>query len=130
MLTLRLGLHAGVGEAALKRRRGAHTASNVPAVLLSTHGAAGEEIFVVFDTSFGEFPAADPAAFRVKFRKMAISSLAVNLDVPPGPLAKTMGIWSSFSTFLSSSRNISSPLPWRTHWMPKMTRWTWTVVSS
>ncbi|KUJ54443.1 hypothetical protein ACZ90_65625 [Streptomyces albus subsp. albus] len=36
----------------------------------------GEEILAVFDTSFGELLAADPAAFRVKFRKMAASAFA------------------------------------------------------
>ncbi|MEV4441352.1 DUF2252 domain-containing protein [Streptomyces sp. NPDC049577] len=43
------------------------------------HGAAerrGEEILAVFDTAFGELLAADPAAFRVKFRKMAASAFA------------------------------------------------------
>ncbi|MEV6397641.1 DUF2252 domain-containing protein [Streptomyces sp. NPDC051907] len=36
----------------------------------------GEEILSVFDTAFGELLAADPAAFRVKFRKMAASAFA------------------------------------------------------
>ncbi|MEV6169851.1 DUF2252 domain-containing protein [Streptomyces sp. NPDC051954] len=36
----------------------------------------GEEILTVFDTAFGELLAADPAAFRVKFRKMAASAFA------------------------------------------------------
>ncbi|OIJ68730.1 DUF2252 domain-containing protein [Streptomyces mangrovisoli] len=36
----------------------------------------GEEILGVFDTAFGELLAADPAAFRVKFRKMAASAFA------------------------------------------------------
>lgn len=36
----------------------------------------GEEILGVFGTAFGELLAADPAAFRVKFRKMAASSFA------------------------------------------------------
>ncbi|MER6100984.1 DUF2252 domain-containing protein [Streptomyces sp. NPDC001832] len=41
-------------------------------------GAAqrGEQILEVFDTAFGELLAADPAAFRVKFRKMAGSAFA------------------------------------------------------
>ncbi|MFD7418754.1 DUF2252 domain-containing protein, partial [Kitasatospora purpeofusca] len=41
-------------------------------------GAArrGEQILAVFDTAFGELLAADPAAFRVKFRKMAGSAFA------------------------------------------------------
>ncbi|MFF7810533.1 DUF2252 domain-containing protein [Streptomyces roseolus] len=36
----------------------------------------GERILTVFDTAFGELLAADPAAFRVKFRKMAGSAFA------------------------------------------------------
>ncbi|MEU5399436.1 DUF2252 domain-containing protein [Streptomyces sp. NPDC005963] len=36
----------------------------------------GEEILAVFETAFGELLAADPAAFRVKFRKMASSAFA------------------------------------------------------
>ncbi|MGW0700537.1 DUF2252 domain-containing protein [Streptomyces sp. NPDC002867] len=36
----------------------------------------GEEILAVFDTAFGELLAADPAAFKVKFRKMAASAFA------------------------------------------------------
>ncbi|OIJ97170.1 DUF2252 domain-containing protein [Streptomyces colonosanans] len=36
----------------------------------------GEEILTVFDTAFGEHLAADPAAFRVTFRKMAASAVA------------------------------------------------------
>ncbi|MHC5263162.1 DUF2252 domain-containing protein [Streptomyces sp. UC4497] len=36
----------------------------------------GEQILSVFDTAFGELLAADPAAFRVKFRKMAASAFA------------------------------------------------------
>ncbi|MFE3324119.1 DUF2252 domain-containing protein [Streptomyces sp. NPDC059176] len=39
-------------------------------------GARGEEILSVFDAAFGELLAADPAAFRVKFRKMAASAFA------------------------------------------------------
>ncbi|RFU85863.1 DUF2252 domain-containing protein [Streptomyces triticagri] len=41
-------------------------------------GAAqrGEQILGIFDTAFGELLAADPAAFRVKFRKMAASAFA------------------------------------------------------
>ena len=35
-----------------------------------------EQILAVFDTAFGELLAADPAAFRVKFRKMAASAFA------------------------------------------------------
>ncbi|MFE3515684.1 DUF2252 domain-containing protein [Streptomyces sp. NPDC059166] len=36
----------------------------------------GEQILEVFDTAFGRLLAADPAAFRVKFRKMAGSAFA------------------------------------------------------
>ncbi|MER5884468.1 DUF2252 domain-containing protein [Streptomyces sp. NPDC001941] len=36
----------------------------------------GEQILAVFETAFGELLAADPAAFRVKFRKMAASAFA------------------------------------------------------
>jgi uncharacterized protein (DUF2252 family) len=36
----------------------------------------GQRILSVFDTAFGELLAADPAAFRVKFRKMAASAFA------------------------------------------------------
>ncbi|WP_432092016.1 DUF2252 domain-containing protein [Streptomyces sp. NRRL F-5630] len=36
----------------------------------------GEHILGVFDTAFGELLTADPAAFRVKFRKMAASAFA------------------------------------------------------
>lgn len=36
----------------------------------------GEEILAVFGTAFGELLAADPAAFQVKFRKMAASAFA------------------------------------------------------
>ncbi|MEE1755046.1 DUF2252 domain-containing protein [Streptomyces sp. SP18CS02] len=36
----------------------------------------GEQILAVFGTAFGELLAADPAAFRVKFRKMAGSAFA------------------------------------------------------
>lgn len=41
-----------------------------------TAAARGEQILTVFDTAFGELLAADPAAFRVKFRKMAGSAFA------------------------------------------------------
>ncbi|MFG3493633.1 DUF2252 domain-containing protein [Streptomyces sp. NPDC047928] len=36
----------------------------------------GEQILAVFGTAFGELLAADPAAFRIKFRKMAASAFA------------------------------------------------------
>lgn len=38
--------------------------------------ARGEQILEVFDSAFGQLLAADPAAFRVKFRKMAASAFA------------------------------------------------------
>ncbi|MFD5765142.1 DUF2252 domain-containing protein [Streptomyces sp. NPDC127049] len=41
-----------------------------------TAAERGEQILAVFDTAFGELLAADPAAFRVKFRKMAGSAFA------------------------------------------------------
>lgn len=41
-----------------------------------TAAQRGEHILAVFDTAFGELLAADPAAFRVKFRKMAGSAFA------------------------------------------------------
>ncbi|MBC3987143.1 DUF2252 domain-containing protein [Streptomyces sp. AC563] len=47
--------------------------------MATEHGQAaqrGEQILAVFDTAFGELLAADPAAFRVKFRKMAASAFA------------------------------------------------------
>ncbi|WP_181768537.1 DUF2252 domain-containing protein [Streptomyces albidus (ex Kaewkla and Franco 2022)] len=39
-------------------------------------GARAERILEVFETAFGELLAADPAAFQVKFRKMAASAFA------------------------------------------------------
>ncbi|KUH38906.1 MULTISPECIES: DUF2252 domain-containing protein [Streptomyces] len=42
----------------------------------STAHERGEQILSVFDTAFGELLAADPAAFRIKFRKMAHSAFA------------------------------------------------------
>jgi uncharacterized protein (DUF2252 family) len=41
-----------------------------------TADARAERILEVFDTAFGELLAADPAAFQVKFRKMAASAFA------------------------------------------------------
>jgi uncharacterized protein (DUF2252 family) len=41
-----------------------------------TDDQRGEQILGVFDTAFGELLANDPAAFRVKFRKMASSAFA------------------------------------------------------
>ncbi|KAL4869918.1 hypothetical protein BDV12DRAFT_167071 [Aspergillus spectabilis] len=42
----------------------------------STTEQRGEKILDVFSTAFGELLAADPAAFQVKFRKMAASAFA------------------------------------------------------
>ncbi|WSN68615.1 DUF2252 domain-containing protein [Streptomyces sp. NBC_01361] len=50
-----------------------HPAMSVPQ---PTAEQRGEQILTVFDTAFGELLAADPAAFRVKFRKMASSAFA------------------------------------------------------
>jgi uncharacterized protein (DUF2252 family) len=47
------------------------TSANVPG-----NAPRGEKILSVFETAFGELLAADPAAFRVKFRKMAASAFA------------------------------------------------------
>jgi uncharacterized protein (DUF2252 family) len=46
------------------------------AVPETTTEQRAEEILDVFDTAFGELLAADPAAFEVKFRKMAASAFA------------------------------------------------------
>ncbi|WP_431959933.1 DUF2252 domain-containing protein [Actinacidiphila sp. bgisy160] len=43
---------------------------------MTTDEERGERILEVFGTAFGELLAADPAAFRVKFRKMAASAFA------------------------------------------------------
>ncbi|MGW7353462.1 DUF2252 domain-containing protein [Streptomyces sp. NPDC054784] len=43
---------------------------------VGTDEERGERILEVFDTAFGELLAADPAAFQVKFRKMAASAFA------------------------------------------------------
>ncbi|MFJ4845967.1 DUF2252 domain-containing protein [Streptomyces sp. NPDC088733] len=43
---------------------------------LTSDEQRGERIVEVFGTAFGELLAADPAAFRVKFRKMAASAFA------------------------------------------------------
>ncbi|QDY76306.1 DUF2252 domain-containing protein [Streptomyces qinzhouensis] len=48
----------------------------VPHHAETTAHERGEEILAVFGTAFGELLAADPAAFRVKFRKMAASAFA------------------------------------------------------
>src|SRR5690242_5583433 len=50
-----------------------HPAMSVPQL---NDEQRGEEILAVFDTAFGRLLAADPAAFRVKFRKMAASAFA------------------------------------------------------
>ncbi|MQY15884.1 hypothetical protein SRB5_60760 [Streptomyces sp. RB5] len=44
--------------------------------MAQTQAQRGDHILEVFDTAFGELLAADPAAFRVKFRKMAASAFA------------------------------------------------------
>ncbi|MEV7864806.1 DUF2252 domain-containing protein [Streptomyces sp. NPDC088124] len=49
---------------------------SVPRPVEEAEEQRGEEILSVFDTAFGELLAADPAAFRVKFRKMAASAFA------------------------------------------------------
>ncbi|MFF2020415.1 DUF2252 domain-containing protein [Streptomyces sp. NPDC058171] len=49
---------------------------SVPPVQRPSAGQRAEEILSVFDSAFGELLAADPAAFRVKFRKMAASAFA------------------------------------------------------
>ncbi|MEU6758684.1 DUF2252 domain-containing protein [Streptomyces sp. NPDC046685] len=46
------------------------------AVPETTDEQRAEQILDVFDTAFGELLAADPAAFQVKFRKMAASAFA------------------------------------------------------
>ncbi|MEU4095588.1 DUF2252 domain-containing protein [Streptomyces sp. NPDC026673] len=43
---------------------------------MTTDEERGERILEVFGTAFGDLLAADPAAFRVKFRKMAASAFA------------------------------------------------------
>ncbi|MEW1721384.1 DUF2252 domain-containing protein [Streptomyces sp. NPDC093109] len=49
---------------------------SVPRPVDAADEQRGEEILDVFETAFGELSAADPAAFRVKFRKMAASPFA------------------------------------------------------
>ncbi|MFI6702118.1 DUF2252 domain-containing protein [Streptomyces sp. NPDC050509] len=49
---------------------------SVPRPVEAAEEQRAEEILAVFDTAFGELLAADPAAFRVKFRKMAASAFA------------------------------------------------------
>jgi uncharacterized protein (DUF2252 family) len=49
---------------------------SVPRPVSATDEQRGEEMLTVFDTAFGELLAADPAAFQVKFRKMAASAFA------------------------------------------------------
>ncbi|MFE9247536.1 DUF2252 domain-containing protein [Streptomyces sp. NPDC007088] len=49
---------------------------SVPQSTAADREERGEQILAVFDTAFGELLAADPAAFRVKFRKMAASAFA------------------------------------------------------
>lgn len=49
---------------------------SVPRPAEVTDEERGEQILAVFDTAFGALLAADPAAFQVKFRKMAGSAFA------------------------------------------------------
>ncbi|WP_327237036.1 DUF2252 domain-containing protein [Streptomyces sp. NBC_01317] len=49
---------------------------SVPRPAESADEERGEEILAVFGTAFGRLLAADPAAFKVKFRKMAASAFA------------------------------------------------------
>ncbi|MGW6458472.1 DUF2252 domain-containing protein [Streptomyces sp. NPDC055078] len=49
---------------------------SVPHPAEITPAERGEQILAVFGTAFGDLLAADPAAFRVKFRKMAASAFA------------------------------------------------------
>ncbi|MGQ4516008.1 DUF2252 family protein [Streptomyces sp. DW26H14] len=49
---------------------------SAPRPVAAANERRGEEILAVFDTAFGELLAADPAAFQVKFRKMAASAFA------------------------------------------------------
>ena len=49
---------------------------SVPRPAEITAEERGEQILAVFDTAFGQLLAADPAAFQVKFRKMAASAFA------------------------------------------------------
>ncbi|MFE3826742.1 DUF2252 domain-containing protein [Streptomyces sp. NPDC059092] len=49
---------------------------SVPRPVEAAEKQRAEEILAVFDTAFGELLTADPAAFRVKFRKMAASAFA------------------------------------------------------
>ncbi|MFD5031271.1 DUF2252 domain-containing protein [Streptomyces sp. NPDC058405] len=49
---------------------------SVPRPVEAADQQRGEEILAVFDTAFGELLAGDPAAFQVKFRKMAASAFA------------------------------------------------------
>jgi uncharacterized protein (DUF2252 family) len=49
---------------------------SVPRPVEAADEQRGEEILAVFGTAFGQLLAADPAAFQVKFRKMAASAFA------------------------------------------------------
>jgi uncharacterized protein (DUF2252 family) len=49
---------------------------SVPRPVETVDEQRGEEILAVFETAFGQLLAADPAAFQVKFRKMAASAFA------------------------------------------------------
>src|SRR4051812_35008722 len=68
---LRAGIHGRPRDAGLEwDPSGAEAAASGEAETGMSTQARGEEILAVFDTAFGELLAADPAAFRVKFRKM------------------------------------------------------------
>ena len=84
----------------------------------------GEQILAVFDTAFGELLAADPAAFRVKFRKMAASAFAFyrgtaclfyhDLDAESGTAART---WTSAPAGCGSTATCTPRTSART-WTP------------
>ena len=84
----------------------------------------GQQILSVFDTAFGALLAADPAAFRVKFRKMAASAFAFyrgtaclfyadlddGKDTGPYLTARTARVWihgdlhaENFGTYLDAN---------------------------
>ncbi|MGW9249985.1 hypothetical protein [Streptomyces badius] len=51
------------------------------------------------DPAFGALLAIDPAAFRVKFRKIVASAFGSSFGTQPGSSTKTTGISVSSSTF-------------------------------
>ncbi|WP_268893784.1 DUF2252 domain-containing protein [Streptomyces apricus] len=66
------------GRRVLSRSSGSTCTRRHPAMSVPQLSAEqrGEQILAVFHTAFGDLLAADPAAFRVKFRKMAASAFA------------------------------------------------------